>query len=147
MAAGPVLITVLDGQGVGRLMKVWSADGTGSGALSFMQTLLGGDVINPASGANPIPVAGVGLNNFTPVQVTMNTGPTLIIAARAGRANVTVENTGNVGVFIGPTSAVTVTNGMLLPGVIGASITLPYTGALYGVTAAGSQVLTLYELY
>ncbi len=81
-------------------------------------------------------------------QVTVNTtaGGVLIAAARATRREIVVTNTGTVPVYLG-NSGVTTTTGHLLPGIKGASVSLRWTGALYGKTASGSQVVTYAEEY
>ena len=71
---------------------------------------------------------------------------TAICSARVGRGAITVVNHGTTDVFLGG-STVTSGTGVLLLGVKGASITLPFAGALYGVTATGSQPVSYVEVY
>ena len=84
--------------------------------------------------------------NFAPAQVVVGNTSTLIAALRIGRASVTVENNGATAVYLG-NATVSVTTGVLLPGVLGASITLPTSAAVYGVVASGNQTVSKYELY
>lgn len=82
--------------------------------------------------------------NFATSQATIGTTATLIVAQRSGRDTVVVENTGTTAVYIG-NSAVTTSNGLLLPGVVGASIALETTDAVYGIVASGTQVVCAVE--
>jgi hypothetical protein len=72
---------------------------------------------------------------------------TQIVAARSGRQSLTVINTGSTAFYIGASSSVTAATGVLIPAGVGVSITLAYSGALYGVTASGTATLSVYELY
>jgi len=89
----------------------------------------------------------IGAANFTPVQVSLSPGATQIVASRSGRQTLTLINTGSTAFYIGPTSSVTPATGVLIPAGVGVSITLAYTGALYGVTASGTAAVSAYELY
>jgi hypothetical protein len=88
------------------------------------------------------------LPNLASSQVSVDTtsGGKLIAAARAGRGAVTIINTGTIAVFIGP-SGVTTSTGALLPGIAGASITIPTTAAVYGIVSNGSQTVSVLETY
>ena len=81
---------------------------------------------------------------FKTAQATVATAATLIVAARAGRDTVIIENSGTTAVYIGD-STVTTSTGLLLPGVLGASVALETTDAVYGRVASGSQVVTAIE--
>jgi hypothetical protein len=72
------------------------------------------------------------------------TTATLIVAQRSGRDTVVVENTGTTAVYLG-NSGVTVNNGLLLPGVLGASVAIETTDAVYGIVASGTQVVCAVE--
>lgn len=81
-------------------------------------------------------------------QVDVAITATQIVAARTGRNAITVTNkTGAQQVYVGPTSAVTAATGQLLPAGVGASITLPYTGALFGIAVSATQTVTVAETY
>jgi hypothetical protein len=82
--------------------------------------------------------------NFATSQATVGTTATLIVAQRTGRDTVVVENTGTTDVYIG-NSTVSTTTGLLLPGVIGASVALETTDAVYGIVASGTQKVCAVE--
>lgn len=90
---------------------------------------------------------GVGSTTFTPSQISVGTTATPIVSTRPGRSSVTVENLSTTALYLGPSSGVLTTNGVLLPGVVGSSITLPYTGPIYGITTSGTTNVAEYELY
>lgn len=83
---------------------------------------------------------------FKTAQATIATTPTLILAQRAGRDAVIVEQTGTTAVYIGA-SDVTTSTGLLLPGVVGASVSIETTDAVYGVVASGTQVVCAIETF
>jgi UDP-N-acetylglucosamine enolpyruvyl transferase len=82
--------------------------------------------------------------NFVTSQATVGATATLIVAQRSGRDTVVIENTGTTPVYLG-NSAVTVSNGLLLPGVLGASVAIETTDAVYGVVPSGTQVVCAIE--
>jgi hypothetical protein len=82
--------------------------------------------------------------NFATSQATVGATATLIVAQRSGRDTVVVENTGTTAVYLG-NSSVTVNSGLLLPGVVGASVALETTDAVYGIVASGTQVVCAVE--
>lgn len=84
--------------------------------------------------------------NFRAAQVTVTTTATQIIGARQGRVSVTITNLGATDVYIGDASVVSNT-GHLLNGAKGASITLPATNPIYGITGTGSQRVSVIESY
>ena len=79
---------------------------------------------------------------FATSQVTVGATPTLISAARDGGDSVTIENLGTTQVFIGNANVTTGT-GFPLPGVVGASLTIPATTAIYGIVASGTQAVAV----
>lgn len=83
---------------------------------------------------------------FTPAQVSVGATATLIAASRASRALLTVVNTTTTAIYLGG-SGVTTSTGQLLPGVVGASLTVPGTFALYGIVATGTATVTEAEVY
>lgn len=89
---------------------------------------------------------GVGAN-IAPAQVTVTGSATLVANSRGNRVAVTVENHGTTAMFCGQTSGVTTATGFRLPGVDGASLTLPYRGPLYCITSGGSQAISVIETY
>lgn len=79
-------------------------------------------------------------------QVSIGATATLIAAARPGRSSVTIVNGGTTDVFIGG-SGVTTTTGMLLSGTKGQLITIPTSGAVYGVVATGTESVSEMEAF
>lgn len=82
--------------------------------------------------------------SFKTAQATIATTATVIVASRVGRDTVIIENSGTTAVYLG-NSSVTTTTGLLLPGVLGASVSIETTDAVYGIVAAGTQVVTAIE--
>lgn len=95
---------------------------------------------------NPMPTAPYANSSFATSQVSVGASATPIVAARSGRGSVTIENTGTTVIYIG-NSAVTTGTGFYLPGVAGAAVTIPSSAALYGITAGGSQTVTVVETF
>ncbi|HEY1448860.1 MAG TPA: hypothetical protein VGF33_10005 [Caulobacteraceae bacterium] len=111
-----------------------------------------------AAGSSPtciLPTTGGGTGgggaaipgNFTPNQVTCGTAATLIVASRSGRQLLSIVNTTATPIYVGGSAAVTVLTGQLLPGIIGASMTVPYSGALYCIVASAPSAVTEAEIY
>lgn len=91
--------------------------------------------------------AQYGSTVFATAQVSVAATATLIAAGRNQRNSITVTNTTAVAIYLGNSSGVTTSTGTLLPGVIGASLTLPYDGAVYGISSTGSNTVTVAETY
>ena len=83
---------------------------------------------------------------FATSQVTVGATPTLISAARDGGDDVTIMNFGTTQVFIG-NADVSVANGFPIPGVVGASLTIPATTAIYGIVASGTQPVAVLSTF
>lgn len=79
-------------------------------------------------------------------QISVATTSTLIAAARSTRNTITVVNHGTTPVYLGNTGVTTGT-GFLLPGVLGASMSIETTAALYGVVGTGTQTVSYLESY
>lgn len=77
---------------------------------------------------------------FSTGQVSVGTAATQIVGANASRQSVVITNLGTQALFIGPNANVTALNGMLLPGVVGASITIFSTSAVWGISAVAQSV-------
>jgi hypothetical protein len=75
----------------------------------------------------------------------VGTAPALIVPQAAGRESVTIQNTGTTAVYLG-NSSVTANTGILLPGVVGASVTLNTTDAIFGIAATGTQTVGVVEI-
>lgn len=84
--------------------------------------------------------------NFSTAQVACATTATQVVALRTARALQSVVNTTTTPIYLGG-SGVTTSTGHLLPGVVGASLTLPFTGALYCVVASGTATVTEAETF
>lgn len=84
--------------------------------------------------------------NFAPGQATVGTSAAQLVAARSGRQSVTVVSNCTNPVELGASASVTTSNGLILPGTVGASVTLNYSGALYAI-GASSCAVSYYELY
>jgi len=88
-----------------------------------------------------------GTRSLASSQVSVTNTATQAAQARAGRNALTIQNHGATAMYCGPTNAVTTTTGFRLPGVDGASITLPTTAAVWCITAAGSQTVSVIEAF
>ncbi len=90
----------------------------------------------------------IGSGSLATAQVLVDTtvGGVKIIDVRPARNEITIVNHGTTDVYLGP-SGVTVSTGVLLSGVKGASITLPVYGAVYGIVSSGSQTVSYVETY
>lgn len=80
-------------------------------------------------------------------QVTITTTATITAIARANRSAVTIQNHGATAAYCGPDNTVTTTTGFRLPGVDGASITIPAWPVVYCIVGAGSQVVSVLESF
>jgi len=80
-------------------------------------------------------------------QVTVAATATITAIARSNRQAVTIQNHGAVAAYCGPDNTVTTTTGFRLPGVDGASITIPSSAIVYCIVAAGSQVVSVIESF
>lgn len=85
-------------------------------------------------------------NNLDAVQVTVTGAATLLIGYNPNRVGVLVTNMGTTDIFIG-NADVTAATGSLLPGTKGAALSLPFYGAVYGITSGGSQSVSVLEIY
>lgn len=85
--------------------------------------------------------------NVAASQFTVTTTPALTAQARSTRQAVTIQNLGATAVYCGASSAVTTANGFRLPGVDGASVTIPTTAALWCLVGAGTQAVAILESY
>jgi hypothetical protein len=76
---------------------------------------------------------------FTTGQATVLQVALQIAPANAGRENITLVNTSAVACWIGG-PGVTVGTGLLLAGVVGATLVLPTTAALFGITGSSATI-------
>jgi len=94
--------------------------------------------------SHPVTVATqVGAGNMATSQVTVTTASGQLAASRATRRSITITNHGTTAVFFDSGTA-TVTKA-LLPGVLGASITLNVTTAVNAIVATGTQIVSVIE--
>ena len=111
-------------------------------------SLINGGAAN--SSGSPGIVSQQGSANWAPNQATVpstaNGG--IIAAARSTRQSITIQNLGTTIVWLGSqATGLTSSNGFQLPGVIGATVTIPTTAAVYGLAASGSQAVAILETY
>jgi len=130
--------------------QIWSGISLGGGSYAG-QIDISSIAGTPVSGGGPLPVEEVGAAAFAATQVSVGNTATLILAARTGapgtgRLAATVTNIGTIDVYVGG-GGVTTGTGQLLPGVKGASLTIPTTAAIYGVVATGTQTVCALETF
>lgn len=77
-------------------------------------------------------------------QVSVGVGPTLLAARNDSRSDLAIINSSVVTVFIGP-AAVTIANGTPILANSGVGFD-SFTGALYGIVAAGTAVTGVIEI-
>lgn len=112
--------------------------------------------INPTTGQqaaldcdlnNNLLVSAGGAPNLAIAQVSVTTSDTAVVAARALRRSVTIQQiTGTQNVFCNQTTA-TSSNGVVLPAVVGASFTFNTTSAIRCIAITGSQTVAVAETY
>lgn len=86
------------------------------------------------------------ITNLATSQISCASTATQAAQLRTGRDTLIIENTTTTAVYLGG-SGVTTSNGMLLPGIVGASITIHYSGLLYCIVATGTATVTVMEGY
>lgn len=103
--------------------------------------------INTAGTTTITPVKSTTLT-ATQVTVPATTNGILILAANTARLGATISNPGAVTVYIQQgTTGVTTSNGFGIPPGSSYNIDEPlYTGAIYGIVATSTQVVTVVEL-
>ena len=84
--------------------------------------------------------------SFNTNQVTVTGTATEIVAENDGRLSVLITNLGTTAVYIGSNANVTTSTGQLLPGVVGASISIPTKSPVYGITSGGSQPVSFLDV-
>lgn len=94
------------------------------------------------------PVMPVGCDNIATAQVTVasTVGGTPIAVARPGRGEIQITNTAATAVYLG-IAGVTTATGTLLPGIIGATVVLKTTAAIFGIVASTSVLVTVLETF
>lgn len=86
-------------------------------------------------------------SNMGVAQVSVSAVNATLIETNRSRASVTIENLGTNQVCFGPTNAVTLSNAPCLPGTVGASVTIPYTGPVWGLATTSSTTVAVMDLY
>lgn len=112
--------------------------------------------VNPTTGQqsalssdtnNNLLVSAGGAPNLAIAQVSVATSDTAVVAARALRRSVTIQQiTGTQNVFCNQTTA-TAGNGVVLPAVVGASVTFNTTSAIRCIAITGAQTVAVAETY
>jgi hypothetical protein len=89
--------------------------------------------------------------NFNTGQVSVQSTATLIVAQNTGRKAVVITNLGTVAIYIsyGSNTAagpnVTTALGQILPGVVGASLSIPSTSAIWGISSGAAQSVSFLD--
>lgn len=92
-------------------------------------------------------VAVVGATGLATGQVSVTTGSTLTVASRTGRRSVIITNvTGTQPIYCSSGTATTA-NGQFIPGLIGASLTLSYSGTINCIASTSAQIVSVSEIY
>jgi len=91
-------------------------------------------------------ISSGGVTNFATSQVALSTTASLIVAARATRASVTIVNLSTTDIYLGG-SGVTTSNGQLLLGTKGTAVTISAVGDVYGIVASGTPSVSYEEEY
>lgn len=86
------------------------------------------------------------MDSLSATQVTVGTTATKVCGARATPRKVTFVNLGTTDVFLGG-SAVTTSNGVLLVGTKGASLTLETSADIYAIVTAATQAISVAEVF
>lgn len=85
--------------------------------------------------------------NLGTTQVSVSNVNATLIETNRARASVTIENLGTNQVCLGSTNAVTLSTGLCLPGTVGAAVTIPYNGPVWGLAATGATTVAVMDLY
>lgn len=119
-----------------------SASGTQVVNADGSQDIAGLDGTSRSTATNPFPTRDYGSASIATSQVTVGVASTQIVPARSGRMAVTIENLGTGAFYVGVTG-LTTANGYLVPGVVGASVTIPTQAAVFGIAAVAQAVSVL----
>lgn len=84
-------------------------------------------------------------SSFNTNQVPVLSTATLIVAQNTGRKAVVITNTSTTAIYIGNSSGVTTVNGQLLPGTVGASISIPSTSAVWGISSSSTATVSFLD--
>jgi len=89
--------------------------------------------------------------NFNTGQVSVGSSATLIVAQNTGRKAVVITNTTTTAIYLsygsdtaaGPNC--TTAAGQLLPGTVGASISIPSTSAVWGISSGAAATVSFLD--
>lgn len=101
----------------------------------LLVSLSGGSITQPVASRAPTSQVALLANTVT-----------LLVAARANRLSVIIQNLSTQDIYIGEDNLVTTSSGLLLLGTVGTPASLHYTGDIYGISAGASRVSVM-ELY
>lgn len=123
---------------------------TGNASLATIASNTGAAVPAGTNNIGYMPLSP-GAAAIASAQVSVAATQTSIVAARTGvpgtgRVSVTIVNTTTTPIYLGPTG-VTTSNGQLLPGVVGASITLNTNAQIFGIVGTGTATVTEMETF
>jgi hypothetical protein len=88
----------------------------------------------------------IGGASYATGQVSVTGTATALVAVRGSRRALLIVQHGTTAVYIGGPGVATST-GVLLVGSEGSSMSVPTTGAVYGIVASGTQVVSYMEVY
>lgn len=118
-----------------------------AGIAQGITSITGGDGATRASGSNPLPVRTYAAAGWAASQIDVTTGQVTIAPARPTRSSLIITNLGTTPVYIGSGSpSVSSTNGGLLPGVIGATLTIETVAAVVA-TAGSTQRIAIMDFF
>ncbi|MBB4857019.1 hypothetical protein HNO88_000316 [Novosphingobium chloroacetimidivorans] len=123
-ASDPLFVKAVSGSGT-------SASTQGTSTNPMIERAIGSDAL--VTGQNPS---------------SANSGAALqVVPARAGRRSVTITNiTGTQVLYVG-NAGVTAANGFPLAAVAGASVSLPFTGPVFALSAGAAQTIGFAETF
>lgn len=117
-----------------------------SAAADGSTRVAGVDGAAVSSNTNPVATRDYGFSNIAVNQVSVQLTSTQIVAARSSRGAVTITNHGTNPVYIG-TGTASATTGLLLPGVVGASVTIPSNAQIAGIATGAAQTVSYLETF
>jgi hypothetical protein len=85
-------------------------------------------------------------SSFNTGQISVLATATLIVAQNTGRHAVLITNTTTTAIYLGIDATVTTPTGQLLPGVVGASISIPSKSAVYGISSGSAATVTFLDV-
>lgn len=122
--------------------NISSAIPAGANVIGSVNLALGGAAIGQS---NPVATTET-YSNLATGQVSVASSATQIVLARPGRKEVTIVNHATSAVYIGG-PGVTAATGLFLAGIQGQGITITGGGAVYAITASGSEPVSFLEVY